>query len=187
MEIEFTLNRKEYLEFLKLAYARMTRIGKGNSKFFALNVLVWIFIGMGLTGIFRFYKTYEGLDFKHLNLALVFLAISAIGLFAVAIYQRKFYLYYALNEDGHMLKRQKAKFTYDEIDIVTADTSQSFSWSSIQGKECSKNLICLYIDNSQALILPKRVFSGDGQIKEICELIDNRISSNNQVNKDAAR
>lgn len=177
MEIEFALNRKDYLEFLKLAYSRMTRIGRGNSKFLAANVVVWIFIGMGFTGIFRFYETYDGLEFKHLNLALVFFAVSGIGLLAVTIYRSKFYLYYSLNENGYMLKGQRARFTNDEIDIVTSDTSQSFSWRSIQDKEYSKNLICLYIDNAQALIVPKRAFSSEGELEEVCELLDSRMGS----------
>ena len=63
MDIEFKLNREEYEEFFKLAYSRLSRIGKANTMMRATNLVVWIFIGIGFTGIFRFYDVYEGLDF----------------------------------------------------------------------------------------------------------------------------
>lgn len=176
MVIKFSLNRAEYGEFLRLTYRRISSIGSGAKKFFAINLIVWIFIGMGFAGVFHFYERYSGLDFKHLNYALIYWGISVIGLIASATFQRKFYLKYALNDDGHMLKPQEIHFDNEGVRITTDNTKQSFLWSSFQGKEYSERLICLYIDTCQAVLVPTRVITGDSQKDELKELIDRHIS-----------
>ena len=175
MKIEFSLNRGEFNEFLRLAYRRMSNIGNGGKKFFTINVIVWIFVGMGFTGIFRFYEAYDGLDFKHLNYALIFWGISVVGFIATTTFQRKFYMKYALSDQGHMLKEQKVSFSNEGVRITTDNTEQFFSWAAFQDKECSDNLICLYIDNSQAVLIPKRVIQGSSHEDELNEIIDKNI------------
>jgi YcxB-like protein len=188
MEIEFELTRADYGEYLKLAYARMFRIGKGGMKFFVLNIVTWVFIGMGVTGIIRFYELYDGIiELLRLNLALLFLGLSVIWLLGVTVYQRKFYLRYAIDEQGYLLKKQKANFTDDGITIFTSDSKQTYSWAAIQGNEDSSNLACLFIDNGQALIFPKSAFNSDFKMDEYRSLVKSKISYNNQVNKDASR
>lgn len=184
MEIEFELTRVDYSEFLKLAYARMSRIGKGHAKFFVLNMVAWVFIGVAATGVFRFYEMYDGIDFLHLNLALLFLGLSVIWLFGATMYQRKFYLRYAIDEKGHLLKKQKASITDTGITISTADSMQAYSWPAIQGADYSSNLACLFIDNGQALIFPKNAFKSD--FEDYRSLVESKICSDNQVNKDAS-
>jgi len=187
MDIEFKLNREEYEEFFKLAYSRLSRIGKANTMMRATNLVVWIFIGIGFTGIFRFYDVYEGLDFQHLNFALGFWVIGILGFIAASLYRRKVYIHCSIDEDGQVLKNQKVSLTEEGIRCYTTDSEQSYSWSTIQDKEHSKNLICLYIDNTQALLIPKRSFNEPAQLQQFTDYIDRKTSSNNQVNKDALR
>lgn len=187
MEIEFELTRNDYGEFLKIAYSRMSRIGKGNTKFFVLNLVTWVLIGIAATGVFRFYEIYDEIEFLHLNIALLFFILSVIWLFGVTVYQRKFYLHYSIDEQGHLLKKQIARITDDKISISTNDSKQIYSWAAIRGAEYSKHLACLFIDNGQALIFPKRAFKSDSKIEDYKSLVNKKLSSNSQVNKDASR
>ncbi len=115
METKFKITREEYVEFLKLAYGRMAKIGNGGKKFFFINMFLWVIIGMGFAGIFRFYEVYEGIEFKHLNFALLSWGVSIVGLILATIYQRKFYMHYSLSENGHMLKEQSVSVTEENI------------------------------------------------------------------------
>jgi len=179
MEIEFKLTRKDYGEFLKLAYSRMSRIGKGNMKFIVLNTVTWMLIGVAATGMFRFYELHDEIDFMHLNIALLFLGLGVIWLFGITVYQRKFYLHYSIGEQGHLLKKQIARITDDVISIDTKDSKQTYSWSAVQGAEYSKHLACLFIDNGQAIIFPKRAFESDSKMEEFKALVDGKLSSKN--------
>jgi len=187
MDTEFKLTREEYVEFIKLAYSRMSRLGGGSKKFIFINIIVWIFIGMGFAGIFRFYEVYEGLDFKHLNIALTFWVIGILGIIAASIYQRKFYLHHSLSEDGRMLKDQKVTLSDDAITFSTVDCNQSYSWSSIRDCEYSENLICLYIDNNQALLIPKRAIGEETKLQELIDFINIKACSDKHINEDISR
>lgn len=174
MEIEFTLTRADYAEFLKHTYARLLRLGKGNVKFTVINLIVWILIGIGLTGVLRFYETYNGLDFIHLNIGLSFLAIGLICLFAITIYQRKFYMRYSLSESGYLLRKQKAIFNEVVVEVSNDVGQQTYTWKAFQGLEYSKNLVYLFIDNGQAVIFPRNLIEENEALKN---LLDTKILS----------
>lgn len=176
MEVEYELSREEYVEYVKLAYARMARIGKAHLQMFAINIVIWIFVGMGIMGLFDFYKSYDGIDFSYLNLTLVLWGIAIVGLIAVTVYQRKFYMHHSLNENGRMMKRQTVSLTDEAIGFRTVDSEQTYWWPAIMAKEVSKHLICLYIDNNQALLIPKRVFADEAHLQEWLSYIDNKLS-----------
>ena len=176
METTFRLTRDEYAEFIKLAYGRMTRIGRGGKKFFFINVLVWIAIGMGFAGVFRFYEVYEGIDFQHLNYALLFWGVSIVGLILATMYQRKFYMHYSISDNGHMLKEQSVSVTGEKILFSTINTNQSYEWSAIQEIEKSKNLMCMYIDNNQALLIPFRSFDDKKSRNEFVDFVEEQFA-----------
>ncbi len=175
MNIEYQLTRNEYREFLKLTYQRIARIGKGNIKFIALNLVAWIFIGLAFAATDRFYEVYGWIDLHHLNFALTFLGIGVVCLIAISIYQRRFYMHYSIDEEGYLLQKHNASINKDTIDVTTSDTQASYSWGAFQGRECSNNLVCLYIDNGQAVIFPKRAFQNEEQFEEFISLFDSKI------------
>ena len=65
-----------------------------------------------------------------------------------------------------MLKSQKLQISKKGLTYQTKDCEQSYDWSAIQELEESKNLYCFYIDNNQAVLVPKRAVSEDGQSEE---------------------
>jgi hypothetical protein len=176
MEVKFKLLKNEFEEFIKLAYARMTRIGHGNKKMFVVNVFVWIFIGIGFASIFRFYKAHEEFNLIPLNVSLIFFVIGLVGVFVASIYRQKYYIKYSLNESGHFLKDQTVSITEERIKIKTVNTEQLYLWSAIQDIEISKDLICMYIDNNQALLIPKKAFESENYKNEFVSYIEEQIS-----------
>ncbi|RLW60447.1 MAG: hypothetical protein B6D75_07475 [gamma proteobacterium symbiont of Stewartia floridana] len=176
METKFKLTRDEYAEFIKLAYGRMAKIGNGGKKFFLINLLAWIVIGMGFAGIFRFYEVNEGINFQHLNYALMFWGISIVGLILATTYQRKFYMHYSLSDNGHMLKEQSVSATEESITFSTINTKQSYEWTAIQEIEISKSFICMYIDNNQALLVPCRSFKDKESKEEFVNFVEDQIA-----------
>jgi hypothetical protein len=174
MEIRYTLNRDDYKEFLQLAYARVYRIGKGKIKFFFLHLVGWFFIGMALNAVFRFNTQYGGLDFFHLHLAVVFLGTGTTWICGTAVYHRRFYTRYSLGDDGYLSKAQHARFTDEGIVLSGKDTKQTYLWSAVQATESAKNVVCLFIDNSQAIIFPKRAYRDKDQLDSFLELVDSK-------------
>jgi len=176
METKFKLTREEYVEFLKMAYQRMARIGNGGKKFFSINLVLWIVIGMGFAGIFRFYEVYEGIEFQHLNFALISWGVSIAGLILATAYQRKFYMHYSLNDNGHMLKEQSVLVTEENITFTTINTKQSYEWTAIQEIEKSKSFICMYIDNNQALLIPFKAFKEENEKIKFIEFVEEQFA-----------
>ena len=179
MEIEFALNRKEYEEFVNAAYARIFRIGKSSSKMFVLNMVVWIFFGVGFAGLFHFYEQYCHLDLAHLNVALCSILIGVIGFLGTRVYLKKLFFKNSVHDNGRMLKPQKLQISEQGLKFQTNDCVQSYSWPSIQDFEESKNLYCFYLDNNQALLVPKRSVAEIGITEEFLNYANITKSSNN--------
>jgi hypothetical protein len=178
MEIEFSLKREEYEEFVKAAYARISRISKASGKMFVVNIVVWIFFGIGFAGIIHFYEEYQNLDFAHLNIALIAWLIGVLGFMAANIFQQKLFLKHSINENGRMLKAQKVQISEQCLTYQTNDCVQTYEWEAIQELEESKNLYCFYIDNNQALLVPKRIVIEAGRSEEFIKYANVAKSSN---------
>ncbi len=181
MEFEFKLTREEYFDFAKLAFGRMSRISGLKKKMTAFNVLAWVFIGMGFTGIIRFYEEHEYIEFEHLNFALWLFGISAVIMVIASTYQRKQHMQHSLSENGHMLKHQKMSFSNSGVKLATADVVQDYTWEAIHAVEQSKLLVCLYIDNAHAILLPKRIISNESELNEVVAYVESSIGSNKGV------
>ena len=172
MEIEFSLKREEYEEFVKAAYGRISRISKASGKMFVANIVVWIFFGVGFSGVIHFYEQYQDLDFFHLNIALYAWLIGTFGLIGANAFQQKLFLNHSINEDGRMLKSQTLQISEQGLRYKTNNCEQSYDWSAIQELEESRNLYCFYIDNNQALLVPKRAVSESKQTEEFLKYVN---------------
>lgn len=178
MEIEFTLKREEYEEFVKAAYSRISRISKSSGKMFTANIMVWVFFGLGFAGVIHFYEKYQYLDFSHLNIAFLAILIGVSGFIAANIFQQKMFIKHSIDENGRMLKPQKLEISERGLTYKTADCVQSYEWAAIQDLEETKNLYCFYIDNNQALLIPKRSVTETGKTKEFQRYANIAKSSN---------
>ncbi|MCG8095268.1 MAG: YcxB family protein [Candidatus Thiodiazotropha endolucinida] len=172
MEIEFSLKREEYEEFVKAAYARISRISKASGKIFVINIVVWVFFGFGIAGVINFYEEYQYLDFENLNISLIAMVIGVIGFMVGNIFQQRLFLKYSISESGQMLKSQKVQVSEHGLTYLTNNCTQSYEWEAIQELEESKKLYCFYIDNNQALLVPKRAINEIGGSEEFLKYIN---------------
>lgn len=172
MEIEFSLKREEYEEFVKAAYARISRISKASGKIFVVNIVVWIFFGFGIAGVTNFYDEYQYLDFENLYISLIALVIGVVGFMVGNVFQQKLFLKYSIHESGQMLKSQKVQISEHGLTYLTSDCIQSYEWEAIQEFAESKNLYCFYIDNNQALLVPKRAINEAGHSDEFLKYLN---------------
>ena len=138
MEIEFTLKREEYEEFVKATYSRISRTSKSSGKMFVVNIIVWVFFGMGFAGIIHFYEKYQYLDFLHLNIAFVSILIGVSGFIVTNILQQKLFIKHSINENGRMLKPHKLEISEQGLTYKTVDCVQSCEWAAIQDFEKTK-------------------------------------------------
>jgi len=174
MEIEFNITEEEHAEFIKSACIRLAKLGKINKNLFAINICEWIAIGFGFAALIKFYEVNNGLNFYHLNFAVISLIVGGIIIFLSMLYKARIHIKHSLNKDGHMLKKQTVLANNESICFNTIDTKQSFNWSAVLYKECTQNLILLYIDNNQALIIPKRAFSNTDEMNMFMKLIESK-------------
>jgi hypothetical protein len=65
-----------------------------------------------------------------------------------------------------MLKVQVGAISEQGLTYQTNNCVQSYEWQATQDLEESKNLYCFYIDNNQALLVPKHAVNEADQHEE---------------------
>lgn len=178
MELSFKLTRDDYLEFIKHTYARMAKIGNLNTKLFIINMFIWAAVTIGFISIYKVFQTTQGDELIHLSIFLVFWSIAAIAVFSSIYYERKYYMYHSLNDDGLFFKNQRVEVSEEGYRVITGGTESFYKWTAILQIENTKNLICMYLDNNQALLIPKRALEGENMQNKLQAYIDDTHISN---------
>ncbi len=174
MELEFHLNRKDFAEFNRLAQARIRRIGKSRFKFMLLDMLVWLFVGIGMMGLVRLRQTMVS-DPLPLYLSVFSLGVAILLGVVYLVLKGRHFLRHALDDRGAFLSEQSLLLGEDEIVSRSPHITARLTWDAILDADWSGKLVCLFIDNNQAIVIPKRAFEDEQQMREAVALIKRKL------------
>ena len=166
MRLSFRLSKRDLVSLHKQVSRRLTIIAKANSKLFVANCVAWIPMGIACATYFAMYRKYP--DISHdLNVVLAVIAVSGISLWASVAYKQRIYREAILAENGWLLTEQTFEAQPECLSIENHTVRASYRWTAfIDCAEDETNLY-LFIDNAQALILPKAAVGSDERLAQI--------------------
>ncbi|WP_078120088.1 YcxB family protein [Thiosocius teredinicola] len=166
MEVKFALNRPEFAEFINAATHRVQSRDKHASlKATLANLALWLLIGLGFAAVVQFYqRNHESVDMLPLYLAVgAWLCAFVLYLFW-GVEQQKHLMRNMLSDSGCTLIEQQVVLTSDGVTVTSAMGTQSVAWEGVLDYDETASLLCLYVDNSIALLVPKRAFEDESDM-----------------------
>lgn len=166
MHCSFTLSQADFFVLHKVINRRLTQLSSANSKLFLSNLIIWVPLGIAFASYAALFRKYP--DMSH-DLSVVAIAFCiGVGLIAIGmIFKRQIYRKVILSSKSWFLSEQTvdldpvgltAKGTYGEV---------RYLWSAfLHLVEDEKNLY-LFIDNSQAFVLPKAALGSVDQVVQV--------------------
>lgn len=141
----------------KIASRRVTEVTRANYKLFASSVLTWIPLGVALATYFALYRKFPGAA-RDLTIVAAALALG-IALFVCHLcYKQHLTRRGYLSDDGWFLAEQTVDADTDRLDIKTARGQTAFRWTAFMHRAQDDANLYLFVDNAQAVIIPKSAF-----------------------------
>ena len=165
VRFSFRLSKQDLAAFQKLANRRLTVIAKANPKLLVANLIAWIPLGIAIAAYAAMYRKYP--DLTHdLSIVLAAVVLGAVLLVLSMIYKQHIYRGAVLSEDGWFLTEQTIDADSEGLKIENPTSRSSYKWTSfVHSAEDSSNLY-LFLDNAQALIIPKSAIGSPEQLAQ---------------------
>ncbi len=176
MILKFQLTRKDSDEFQKFLERRLRAIGKVRSNFFLFDVLVGLPVGVAVVTFINIYLKSRNLRGLLIVLA-VALILLAIALIARTRYGRKNFLNLMFLPENLIFQPQVLNASDVGLSVEIAGAENRFLWSNFQELCEDQDRIYLFIDNSQAVIIPKHSLESAEQLHWLTEKIISRNES----------
>lgn len=165
MRFSFKLSKQDLASFHKIANRRLTAIAKANSRLFVANLIAWIPLGMAMASYAAMYRKYP--DLTHdLNVVLAAIVIGGVLLFVSMLYKQRIYRHAALPEDSWFFANQTIEADSEGISIESASARALYKWSSFVYSVEDEHNFYLFIDNAQALVIPKSAVGSLDQLAQ---------------------
>ena len=157
MHLSFRLSRKDLAALQEVASRRVTEVTRANYKLFFFTVIIWIPLGVALATYFALYRKYP--EAAH-DLTIVAAALAlGIALFICHLYYKQHLTRRGyLSDDGWFLAEQTVDADTDGLGIQTARGHTSFRWTAFMHRAEDHANLYLFVDNAQAVIIPKSAF-----------------------------
>jgi hypothetical protein len=149
------LDREDWRSFSKVVSRRLARLAKGNSTLFFMNTAAWIPLGIALATYSRMYTRYDFLtgDLKTLGGSVVLGA----GLLVLSLMVRNRILRRVIVADnGSALAEHEFVAGPTELHVSGSFGRAVYPWSCFLDRFEVGNVIYLFTDNVQAVVIPLR-------------------------------
>jgi hypothetical protein len=166
MRLSFVLSKSDLTALHKIINRRLTALSGANSKLFFSNLFVWLPIGIAIATYGALYRKYPELSDDLTVVALAFSCGVAL-LVAAIFYKQHLYRNVMLSEHSWFLAPQTFELGPESLNVEGSYGSANYRWTSfIHYEEDNLNLY-LFIDNAQALVLPKTAIGSSEQLSQI--------------------
>jgi len=166
MRFTFKLSKADYVAFQALVLRRLTKLSGANIKLFFINLFAWIPIGIAFAAYAVLYRKYPVATDDLTVIAIAF----EVGwvLMSVGYFYRKYaYRKAMFSQQGRFLSEQELEISEEGILVRGYCSEASFRWPAIiDFAEDNKNLY-LFIDNAEAILLPKAALTSSEQLSQI--------------------
>ena len=173
MHISFTLNKQDSIALQKVVGQRLTELSGQNSKLYFANIVAWIPIGVSLSAVATLYRSYPDLT-SQLTIAISSLITGAFLLSTVKYYREFTCRKILAATDGWFFSEQKISLDENGISANALHCSAQYRWSSFRHLTEDERNLYLFVDNAQALILPKHALRSPDAIQQIKSWLKNK-------------
>jgi len=166
MRFKFKLSQADYVAFQTLVLRRLTKLSGANIKLFFINLFAWIPIGIAFAAYAMLYRKYP-VAADDLTVVAIAFEVGCV-LMSVAYFYRKYaYRKAMFSHSGRFLSEQVLEISEEGISLSGHCSEASFRWPAIiDFAEDNRNLY-LFIDNAEAILLPKAVLASSEQLSQI--------------------
>jgi hypothetical protein len=163
MQITFALSREDFSAFSKIACRKLS---KADPIAISMDLFAWGAIGAALQLSINTYRKYPQLSGNLQTIAIIG-GISILLLIAGRRYKQHIQRNIVLSPAGQFLAQKSVVLDPDRLLVSGPDYETSYRWAAfLQLEEDSKNMY-LFLDNAQAIILPKAVLPSPESVSQI--------------------
>lgn len=166
MNLNYQLLTEDYREFVSHASRKILSASGKAKLLYVVNMAVYVFLGLGGASLYHAFRaTDDPPTHLHLIISGLSFLLWGIGLFAYSYYHNRIFRKWALLPNGSFLQPKNIELTPEEIRVVSQDSESRYKWNSIIESSETKNLLCLWLDRSIAITVPKRAFESSESLQ----------------------
>lgn len=173
--IKFTvkLDKKEWNSFSKVVNRRLTRLAKANSKLFVINLLAWIPLGFALAAYTAMYRKYPFLN-EDLNVIGGSIILGAVLLVLSLVFRNIIYRNVVVAKNGSALAEHEFTAGPAELHVSSPFGSAAYPWSCFIDNVEEGNVVYLFTDNTQAIVIPLSNVGSEQEVGLLREWINTK-------------
>ena len=166
MHCSFTLSQADFVALHKVVNRRLTQLSSANSKLFFSNLFIWVPLGIAFASYVALFQKFPEMTRDLMFVAAAF--VVGVGLLvAGAFFKQRIYRKVMLSPESWFLSEQTVDLDPSGFSAKGAYGEAYYPWSSFRYlAEDGKNLY-LFIDNSQAFVLPKAALASLNQLTQV--------------------
>ncbi|WP_172205284.1 YcxB family protein [Niveibacterium sp. COAC-50] len=166
MKCSFTLSKDDYKALMKVVSKRLVALSGANTKLFFVNLLVWFVIGIAFSMHISMLRKYPGITHDILFVAGFSLAALAAIIIGSA-YRNQIVRRVAHSGDSWFYQTQAAEFDATGLTASGSYGETRYVWSAFKHVEEDTANLYLFLDNSQAYVLPKKALADCGADQDV--------------------
>lgn len=166
MHCSFTLTSADFIALHAIIQRRLTQLSSANSKLFFSNLVVWVPLGIAFAAYAALFQKYPGLS-RELAVVAVAFVVGVALMIAGSIFKQRIYRKVMLAPDSWFLSEQSVEMS--PADFVARGTygEVRYPWASFRHLAEDERNLYLFIDNSQAFVLPKAALASVDQVAQV--------------------
>lgn len=166
MHCSFTLSQADFVALHKVIRGRLTRLSSANTKLFFSNLFIWVALGIAFASYAALFRKYPELSHDLTVVAASF--CIGVGLMITGtFYKQRIYRNVILSPESWFLSQQTVDLDPSGLAAKGKYGEVRYPWSSFSFHVEDDRNIYLFIDNSQAFVLPKAAVGSSGQLAQV--------------------
>lgn len=163
MHCSFTLSQADFVALHKAINRRLTQLSSANSKLFFSNLLTWVPLGIAFASYAALFRKYPDITHDLMVVAAAFGTGVAL-MIAGAFFKRRIYRKVMLSPESWFLSEQTVDLEPHGLAATGTYGEVQYPWSSFRYVTEDDMNLYLFIDNSQAFVLPKAALGSSDQL-----------------------
>jgi hypothetical protein len=154
MNLNVTVTKEDFLLFNKVASKKIYSVRNLANRYHIVNVIHWIFFGIGVASLLHFYEDFRCSDLLKLNLALIFLGIWVVFGLVKNNWLYKSYLDRMIDDDKTTIGN--FTFTFNEEGVIEKSLfhQTTYYWDCISNIVLENNLLILFCEPGKGIMIP---------------------------------
>ncbi|PHV09602.1 YcxB family protein [Chitinimonas sp. BJB300] len=166
MHATFTLSESDFVALNNAVNRRLKAVSRANSKLFLPNFVVSVTMGVAIASYLALYRKYPFIATELSFVAGAF-AVSTLFIVGNSVYKRSLCRRAMLSRNSWFLSRQDVELTENGFHWSGASSSAEYIWGAFCYFDEDKTNLYLFLDNAQAVVLPKKALGTPEQVEKV--------------------